>query len=172
MILVILQQLLRFIVLVTVQVVVLNNIQLGTFINPFLYLLFLLSLPVQLPKGLLLLIAFCTGLTIDMFQNTPGMHAAACVLMAYVRPGWLKIIAPRDGYEADAEPSVRKFGFTWYLAYSALLIFVHHLLLFFLEVFRISEFTDTLLRILLSSLLTLLLVLIAQYLTMKPKNAT
>ncbi|MBK7887263.1 MAG: rod shape-determining protein MreD [Bacteroidetes bacterium] len=170
MILLILRHILRFIVLITVQVIVLNNIQLGTFINPFLYVLFLLSLPVQLPKGLLLLVAFLTGLTIDMFQNTPGMHASACVLLAYVRPVWLRIIAPRDGYETDAEPSIRKFGFPWYLAYAALLIFIHHLLLFFVEVFRFSEFFDTLLRILLSSALTLLLVVISHYLTMKPKS--
>ncbi len=171
MILLILRHLFRFVILMAVQVVLLNNIQLGTFINPFLYLLFILSLPVNLPRLLLLIIALGTGLTIDMFQNTPGMHASACVLLAYVRPRWLKIIAPRDGYEADAEPSIRKFGFTWYLAYSALLVFIHHLLLFYIEVFRFSEFLDTFIRVLLSSFLTLLLVIISHYLTMKPRSS-
>ncbi len=170
MILLILRHLLRFILLVAIQVIILNNIQLGTFINPFLYILFLLSLPVHLPRALLLVLAFLTGLTIDMFQNTPGMHASACLLLAYIRPGWLKAIAPRDGYDTDVEPSIRKFGFTWYLAYSALLVFIHHLLLFFIEVFRLSEFPDTLTRILLSSTITLLLILISHYLTMKPKS--
>lgn len=170
MILKILRHLLRFILLVTLQVVILNNIQLGTYINPFLYVLFLLSLPVQMPKLLLLPIAMVTGLCIDMFQNTPGMHASACLLLAYLRPGWLKIIAPRDGYETDAEPSIKKLGITWYLAYSSLLVFLHHFLLFFIEVFRFSEFFDTFIRILLSSSLTLLLIIIAQFLTAKPKN--
>ncbi|MBL7924264.1 MAG: rod shape-determining protein MreD [Bacteroidia bacterium] len=170
MILAILRHIFRFLLLLAVQVIILNNVQLGTFINPFLYVLFLLSLPVQIPRLLLLAVALITGLSIDMFQNTPGMHASACLFLAYLRPAWLKIIAPRDGYESDAEPSIRKFGFTWYLAYSSLLIFMHHLLLFFLEVFRLSEFFDTLLRILLSSILTLLLVIITQYMSAKPKG--
>lgn len=171
MILLLLRHLLRFLLLVVVQVILLNNIQLGTFINPFLYILFLLTLPVNIPKALLLVVAFCAGLTIDMFQNTPGMHASACLVLAYFRPGWLKIIAPRDGYESDAEPSIRKLGFPWYLAYAAFLVFIHHLFLFFIEVFRFSEFFDTMIRILLSSTLTLLLIIIAQYLTLKPKSS-
>jgi len=162
---------LRFILLIGLQVLLLNNIQLNTYINPFLYVLFLLSLPVHLPKLLLLPIALICGLTIDMFQNTPGMHAAACLLMVYVRPGWLKIIAPRDGYESDAEPTLNRFGPAWYLAYASLLVFVHHLLLFIIEIFRFSEFAETLGRILSSTVVTLSLILIAQYLTVKPKRA-
>ncbi|MBK7682114.1 MAG: rod shape-determining protein MreD [Bacteroidia bacterium] len=170
MILVILRHLFRFLLLMSMQIFILNNIQLGTFINPFLYILFLLSLPVNLPKLLLLPIAFLTGLSIDMFQNTPGMHASACLFMVYLRPYWLKIISPRDGYDIETEPSIKKLGFAWYMAYASLLVFVHHLFLFFIEVFRFSEFFDTLIRIALSSLLTLLLIIIAQYLTSKPKS--
>ena len=161
---------LRFLLLTGLQVFLLNNIQLNTFINPFLYVLFLLWLPVHLPRLLLLPIALICGLTVDMFQNTPGMHAAACLILVYIRPGWLKIIAPRDGYEADAEPSVARFGITWYLAYASLLVFVHHLLLFFIEVFRFSEFPETLGRILSSTVVTLALILIVQYLTVRPKR--
>lgn len=171
MILVVLRHLLRFLLLISLQILILNNIQLGTFINPFLYILFLLWLPVNMPKLLSLPIALLTGLAIDMFQNTPGMHAAACLLMIYVRPYWLKMIAPRDGYDIETEPSIKKLGFAWYLAYATLLVFVHHFFLFFIEVFRFSEFFDTLTRIALSSILTLLLIIIAQYLTSKPKSS-
>ncbi|MBK9638281.1 MAG: rod shape-determining protein MreD [Bacteroidetes bacterium] len=171
MILVILRHLFRFLLLISLQILILNNIQLGTFINPFLYILFLLSLPVNMPKLLLLPIAFLTGITIDMFQNTPGMHASACLFMMYLRPYWLKIIAPRDGYDIEVEPSIKKLGFPWYITYASLLVFVHHLFLFFIEVFRFSEFFDTLTRIALSSILTLLLIIIAQYLTAKPKSS-
>ena len=90
--------------------------------------------------------------------------------MVYLRPYWLKIISPRDGYDIETEPSIKKLGFAWYMAYASLLVFVHHLFLFFIEVFRFSEFFDTLIRIALSSLLTLLLIIIAQYLTSKPKS--
>lgn len=170
MILQIFRILLQFILLTGIQVLILNNIQLAGFINPYLYVLFLLTLPVRTPKILLLVIALATGLTIDMFQNTMGMHASACIFLAYLRPGWLNIIAPREGYETDAVPSVRKFGIGWFTAYAGVMILAHHSLLFFIEVFRFSEFFSTLIRILCSSLVTLLLVIIAQYLVSKPSE--
>ncbi|CAN5505024.1 rod shape-determining protein MreD [soil metagenome] len=153
-----------------IQVLVLNNMQLGGFINPYLYVMFLITLPVKIPNLLLLGIALATGLTVDMFQNTMGMHASACMLLAYLRPGWLKMIAPRDGYESDAAPSVKKSGFQWFIVYAGVLVLVHHLLLFYLEVFRFSEFFSTFIRVLLSSVVTLLLIIIAQYLMNKPSD--
>ncbi len=158
----------RFILLVLVQVVVLNNIQFGGFINPFVYIMFVMMLPVKISRLLLLLIAFVTGITIDMFSNTMGMHAAACVFMAYTRPGILKLLAPRDGYEAESVPSAREFGFTWFFIYAAILTLIHHFILFYIEVFRFSEFFSTFLRVILSSLATLVTIMISQYLFSKP----
>lgn len=171
MILDVLRILLRFLVLVSIQVLVLNNVELGGYINPLLYVLFLLTLPVKTPRVLLLVIAMVTGLTIDMFQNTMGMHAAASLVLAYMRPGWLKIIAPRDGYDTEAIPSIRQFGYRWFLAYSAVLVFVHHFTLFFIEVFRMSEFGNTMLRILLSTIVTLLLIMLSQFMTLRPERS-
>lgn len=162
--------LLRFIVLVSIQVLVLNNIQLGGFINPFLYVLFLLTLPVRMSRVLLLFVAVLTGLTIDMFMNTMGMHAAACLFLGYLRPGWLKVISPRDGYETDAVPGIRKFGFQWFLLYASVLVLAHHFLLFYIEVFRFSEFFSTFIRVILSSIVTLLLIIISQFLFSKPEG--
>jgi cell shape-determining protein MreD len=154
----------RFVILIAIQVAVLNNIQFSGFVNPFLYISFIMILPVRIPKALLLIIAFVTGLLIDVFTDTMGMHAAACVLMAYVRPSLLKLMAPREGYEAESYPSVRELGFTWFLIYASALTFIHHLLLFNIEVFRFSEFFTTLFRVLLSSFATILLIMISQYL--------
>jgi rod shape-determining protein MreD len=170
MIIIVLRLLLQFIVLMGIQVVILNHVQLGSFINPFLYVLFLLSLPVNTPKLLLLPLAFFTGLVADMFQNTPGMHASACLLLVYCRPSWLSILAPREGYEPDMTPGLRVMGLGWYVAYAGGLIFMHHFLLFFLEIFRFSEIGSTLARIGLSTCVTLLLVIIAQFLSFNPKN--
>ena len=103
MIIEILKIIFRFIILIAVQVLVLNHVEISGYINPFLYVLFILMLPIRIPRLFLLVIAFATGLCVDLFSNTAGMHAAACVLMAYFRPGWLKIIAPRDGYDVKAE---------------------------------------------------------------------
>lgn len=171
MILDVLRILLRFLVLVSIQVLVLNNVELGGYINPLLYVLFLLTLPVNTPRVLLLVVAMVTGLTIDMFQNTMGMHAAASLVLAYMRPGWLKIIAPRDGYDTEAIPSIRQFGYRWFLAYSAVLVFVHHFTLFFIEVFRMSEFANTMIRILLSTVVTLLLIMLSQFMTLRPERS-
>lgn len=160
----------RFLILILVQVVVLNNVQFSGFINPFVYIMFIMMLPVRMPKAFLLLAAFLTGLVVDVFSNTMGMHAAACVFMAYVRPTVLRIMAPRDGYETESSPSVKELGFTWFLIYAATLTFIHHFILFYIEVFRFSEFFTTFLRVLLSSVATLLTIMISQYLFGKPIN--
>lgn len=160
----ILKLLLRFIVLVLVQVVILNNIQLGGFVNPYVYVLMILLLPVRIPRFLLLLISFLTGITIDIFSDTMGMHAAACVFLGYVRPGVLLLIAPREGYEAEANPSLKGMGFNWFLLYSTITVFLHHLILFYIEVFRFNEFLSTLSRALLSTVATLVVIMISQYL--------
>lgn len=160
----------KFLLLSLVQIAILNQIQLSGFVNPFIYILFILSLPVKYPRSAVLLMAFITGLIIDTFSNTMGMHAAACVVMAFVRPAFLKIMAPRDGYDTDTTLSARKLGFTWFLTYAALLTLVHHLVLFYVEVFRFSEFFTTFSRVILSALASLTVIMIAQYLSGKPLN--
>ncbi len=170
MIINILQIILRFIVLVAIQVLILNNIQLGGVINPYLYVLFLLTLPVQTPKVLLLFIGFTLGISIDMFQNSTGIHAFACVLIAFARPAWLKLVAPRDGFEPDESPGIKKFGFRWFLVYASVLVLVHHLVIFNLEIFRFSDFWNTQLRVLYSSIFTIVLIIISQYLMHRPQK--
>ncbi|HIA37503.1 MAG TPA: rod shape-determining protein MreD [Flavobacteriales bacterium] len=156
--------LLRFVLLVLFQVLILNNIQFAGYLNPFLYVLFILMFPFDIPKPLLLIVAFITGLFIDMFSNTMGMHASACVFLGFIRPYILRYIEPRGGYEHDATPSIKDMGLTWYLSYAGVLVFLHHLLLFYLEIFRLSEFFSTLYRVVLSSCFSMLLILLSQYL--------
>lgn len=160
----ILKHIIRFVVLVLIQVFILNNIQLGGFINPYLYVLFILLLPFEIPDWLLLFIALIVGLTIDMFTNTQGMHAAATVFLAFLRPYMLSLISPRDGYEFGTKPSISHMGFTWFITYAGILVFLHHLLLFYIEVFRFSEFFRTFFRVIASSVFTLVLVVITQFL--------
>ena len=166
----IIRNIIRFFVLVLVQVLVVKNIELGRFINPFLYVLFILVLPFETPKWLLLVASFFLGITIDMFYDTSGMHAAACVLMAYVRPGILKLFSPRDGYEFGTQPSIQYLGTPWFLSYAGILVLIHHLVLFYIEIFRFSEFFSTFFRVIVSSIFTLLLVVISQYLFQRKKE--
>lgn len=155
--------LLNFILLVLLQVFVLNNIQFSGYINPYIYVVFILTLPFETPKWLLLVLAFLMGISIDIFSNTPGMHSSATVFMAFLRPFVLKIIAPRDGYEPETYPHLRYYGGNWFLKYSSILVFAHHLFLFYIEVFRFSDFFATLLRVVLSSSFSIVLILIGQY---------
>jgi rod shape-determining protein MreD len=153
----------NFIVLVLIQVFILNNIQLGGFVNPYFYVLFILILPFETPNWLLLIIALFLGLTIDLFSNTLGMHSSATVFMAFLRPHVLKIISPRDGYESETLPQLRFYGAAWYLRYSFILVFSHHLFLFYIEVFKLSNFFATFARVILNTIFTLILILISQY---------
>ncbi len=154
----------RFVVLVLVQVFVLNKIQFSGYINPYLYVLFILSLPFTTPKGLLLILAFLIGLSIDFFSGMLGIHAAASVFMAYLRPGIIKLLGVKDDVSPELEPGVSKFGFLWYLTYSTILVFMHHLLLFYLEIFRFSEFFSTMGRVVISTVFTVTIIILVQYL--------
>lgn len=166
----IIRNIIRFVILVSIQVLIIKNIELGRFINPFIYVLFIIGLPFETPKWLTLVSAFTIGITIDMFYDTAGMHAAACVFIGYIRPGVLKLFSPRDGYEFGTQPTIQYLGVPWFLSYSAILIVLHHLILFYIEVFRFSEFFSTFFRVIVSSIFTILLVVISQYLFNRKKE--
>lgn len=166
----VIRNIIRFILLVGVQVLIINNIELGRFINPFLYVLFIIILPFETPKWLVLISAFLIGITMDMFSDTGGMHAAACVFIGYIRPGVLKLFSPREGYEFGTQPTVQYLGIPWFLSYAGILVLSHHLILFYVEVFRFSEFFSTFFRVIISSFFTLLLVIVTQYLFYRKKQ--
>ncbi len=164
MIVKIIYQFLRFLFLVGIQVLILNHIQWNGFVNPYVYVLFILLLPVETPKWLLLIVAFFTGLVIDMFGSSGGMHAAATVFMAFARPGVLRLIAPRDGYETEMKLTPQVMGFNWFITYLSIMILLHHLMCFYLEVFRFSEFFITFFKAILNSAITIVLIIISEYL--------
>ncbi len=153
----------RFFVLIFVQVLILNNIELGGYVNPYIYVLFIILLPVEIPGGLLILFSFFIGLGVDMFSNSMGLHAASSVFIAFCRPFLLKRIAPREGYESEVSFSVKKMGMQWFITYASIMVLIHHFVLFFLEIFRFEEFFSTLLRMFLSALVTMVLIMLSQF---------
>lgn len=157
----------RFILLVLLQVLIVQNIRLGSYIILFPYILFILLLPFETPKLGVLALAFFTGLTIDMFYDTAGMHAAACTLIGFSRYYILKLLSPREGYDPGFTPNVDSMGPVWFITYSSLIIFMHHLFFFYLEIFRFDEFFRTLLRVILSTIGTFCFVYIVQFLFYK-----
>ncbi len=167
---IIIQNFVRFVVLVLLQVFLLKNISLYNLSMPYLYILFVMLLPLETPNLLLFTLAFLMGIIIDMFYDTPGLHAAASVILAFVRILFVSITVQRDGFDNEPAPTLGNMGFRWFFTYSAVLVLIHHFFLFALEVFRFSEIQYTLLRFLSSSLFTLFLILITSFLFYRRKE--
>lgn len=143
--------------------VLFNNIQFSGYINPYIYIMFILLLPVEIPSWLLLLLSFGTGIVVDLFSGSPGMHSSATVLAGFLRPTILRIVSPRDGYEARSELSMLNYGFRWFLTYTVLMVLIHHTVLFYLEVFRFADFFRTMLRVILSSIFTVTFIVLIEF---------
>jgi hypothetical protein len=94
----------------------------------------------------------------------------ATLVMGYARPFILKLFSPKDGYEFGTRAVVQDLGFTWFISYSGVLVLIHHFALFYIETFRFGEFFHTFLRMLLSSIFTLLLVVISQFIVYREKS--
>src|SRR6201996_698962 len=153
--------LVRFIILDFLQVFLLKNITLYNLSTPYLYIMFILLLPFEIPNVLLFALSFALGLTIDAFYDTPGLHTCACVLLAFVRILFISITVQKEGFDNEPEPTLSLMGFRWFFTYAAVLTLVHHFFLFNLEVFRFSEIQYTFVRFLLSSVFTVFLMLIS-----------
>src|ERR1700745_3361016 len=108
----------RFLLLLFLQVLIVKNINLGRYFIFFPYVLFILLLPFNTSKPLVLVISFVMGLCIDIFYNTQGMHASACVLMGFARGGVLKLLSPREGYDESLKPTSASMGMGWDLSYT------------------------------------------------------
>ncbi len=161
----------RIVFLVLLQGLIVNRLDLWQgLVLPSVYLFAILMLPVNTPRLLLLLIGFATGAFVDAFTNTLGLHASASLLVAYFQPHILRFFSPRDGYEAGQRPTVKDLGLTWYLSYAGALVLIHHTWLFFMELMRLTPFFHTLGKILFSSLATLVLLVLGQYLIYSPSE--
>lgn len=156
-----------FVVLVIVQVLVLNNIQISGFINPYIYILFVLLLPFNIPGYLLLALSFITGITIDIFGNTPGIHAGATVLLGFIRPALANLISSRELIEKGTTPNMIQLGFASFIKYVIIAVLIHHLVLFFAETFSFADILETIVRWVLSSLFSILIILGSQFIIFK-----
>jgi rod shape-determining protein MreD len=152
-----------FVSLVLIQVLILNFIQFSGYINPYIYILFILLLPVSAPRYLLVLLGFFIGLIIDIFSNTPGMHTSATTFIAFARPYVINLISAREMDKSDF-PGVKQYGLVWFIYYSAILVFLHHIFFFYVEVFTFDGFFQTLLRSLLSSFFSIFIIVLSQFL--------
>jgi len=153
-----------FVVVVLLQVLVLNHILIFRMISPFFYIIFLLLLPYDTPRAMLILLGFFLGLSIDAFTNTLGVHSAVCVLIGFIRPGVLNKISTRETRESVSAPRISTMSLNWFINYTAIFVAIHHLVLFMLEAFTFQGFFFTLARAFLSGILSIILIVISQFL--------
>ncbi len=157
----------RFIILVLLQGLVFQNINLwGQFI---IYPLFLFLLPYETPKWALILLGFFLGITIDLFYNSIGVHAAAGVLTGTIRPFILKIQEPKGGYPQGQSPTRYRLGTALYFRYTGTLLLIHLFWYYSMEIFSIVELPQILLSTLISFLFSMGIIAIHAYL-INPKN--
>ena len=142
-----------FIGLVLLQVLILNSVHIAGYATPFLYIYFILKFSSGTSRNELMLCAFFFGLPIGIFSATPGMNAAATVLLAFLRPTFLRLFVPRDTLDTLV-PAVRTMGISPFLKYLVASVLVHHGMLLTLEFFSFAHIGALLLRIVTSTLLT------------------
>jgi len=157
----------RFILLLVVQVVILNKIKFGGYINPYIYILFVILLPFETPKWLLLISGFSLGLLIDVFSAPMGLHAAATTLICFLRPSLIKILIPDQDIDSTEQPGITYLGFRKFFFYSLALVFIHHLCYFYIEVFRFEELFQTMYRVILNTLFSLLIIILVLFIFQK-----
>lgn len=145
----------RFVLLLLLQVVICNHIDFLGYINPYIYIIFIFLFPVREDRLVLLFVSFLLGLTIDMFSDSGGVHAAAAVSLAYARPILLK-----SAFGMLYEHQSIKFSSTdigSLMTYISLGTIIHHTILFSLEIFNISNILLILKKTLFSSIFTIIL---------------
>jgi rod shape-determining protein MreD len=166
----IIKNILRFITLLSIQVFLLKNLVIYGLNVPYLYILFILLLPFQIQNWLLFTLAFVTGLTVDIFSDTLGLHATACILLAFFRTIIIRLTVQEESYESQPIPALGIMGFRWFFFYALILTAIHHFFLLNFEVFRFTEIPNTLSRVLISSSFTLILIFISELIFFKRKQ--
>lgn len=160
------RNILRFALLIIIQVYILNKIpHLHRFITPYIYFLFILWLPFSVSRLWLLVIGFFCGLILDYFTMTPGLHAAASLLIAYVRPFIINILTPKDTSDFNyREPSPRAMQWAPYTVYIFILTLLHHGYMVFLEWLSFGNFFDFIIKVSASTAISMLLILTTELL--------
>ena len=159
-----LKNVIRFAFFILVQVYVLHKVpSLHRFITAYLYFLYILWLPFNMSRFSLLVVSFVFGLTLDYFLNSPGLHAAPCVLIAYVRPFLINLLISQEGADQNyASPSIVSMGWAPYATYVFVLTLLHHGYLVFLEWLQFGSFLDFLIKVFASTGISMLLILTAE----------
>jgi hypothetical protein len=157
-------QIISFFLYLMVQVMLLKSLVLFNVAFCYVYVAFILLLPVETNPLMLMGAGFLMGFMVDIFYDSLGLHTSVMVLIGYLRNYWLASITPQGGYDAGSGPTLSFNGLQWFIVYSMPLVFVHHLMLFFLEAWGFSAFWYTMQKVVTSLLFTMTVIILLQYL--------
>jgi len=158
---------LHFILIVLIQGLIVNNIEINSFLNPMVYPIMILMLPFELSVIATMFSAILLGVAIDAFSNTFGLHTSAALLIGYLRPLILRYIKPRDGYDSTLLPSIHDMGVVWFTGYATLFTFLHHLWFFSFEIMRFDLLFLIVGKTIFSSLFSIALIILFQFIFYK-----
>lgn len=159
----------RLALLLLAQILIFSNINFSSFINPYIFPLFILLLPFETPRWVLMLFGMFSGLLLDYFLGSTGMHAAAGLLIGYMRPFLINIITPK-GTEFEISPNVYAQGIAWFIVYLGITMFIYLTLYFFVEAATFLNFFFMLLKIFLSTVVSVIFMLIFLFLFSSKKK--
>lgn len=163
------RNILSFLALILFQVFILNNILYSGYLNPYVYILFIMMLPVKASRTTVLVLAFFLGLCIDMFENSGGVHIAATVFLAFIRLPLLRVATQKRGEDfISIKPNKLRLGNL--IIYVLLCIVIHHFLLFLIESYSFQDIGTVLVRTMMSSIFTFIFVLLVQLWNYRKKD--
>lgn len=160
----------QFVILLAIQILLLKNLALFGVAFCFIYLLGVLLLPISIRPVPLLLISFSVGLTVDIFYDTLGMHAAALTCLAFIRGFWLKAVSPSGGYDDNDRPDLKSQSTGWFVSYAFPMIFLFCLVFFTIDFWGTGKWLNVLNKSFFSSIFTLVLAIIVQLLFFKRRR--
>ena len=160
-----------FILIVLFQGLVVNNIQFSEYINPMVYPVMILLLPFEMRAIPTMLVALVLGLCVDAFSNTFGLHASAALLIGYIRPAVIRYLQPKEGYDSALLPTIQDMGVPWFFLYTTVILLLHHLWFFSIEILRFDLILLILGKTFLSFLFSLVLIVVFIYIFYKPSKS-
>lgn len=163
------KQISSFLLLLLLQVLIFNNILFMGYLNPYVYVLFILMLPMTYSRIAVLLLAFVMGACIDIFENSGGVHIAASVFLAWIRRPLLRVATQKRGLDFE-NLRIGKMSFSNFSLYALLAIFIHHLMLFLIESFQLADIGTVMVRTVISSIFTFIFVLLVQLWNFRKKD--
>lgn len=154
----------RFLALVAIQILVMNKVQFNGYLNPYIYILFILLLPLRTSQPGMIIAGFLLGIAIDFYSGMMGIHTAATLFISYFRSRIMKVVIGITEEDFVSVPGLKTLGSFRFIYYAGVMTLIHHLILFYLEVFTFQHSADTLIRVLANTVVSLLFMVIAMIL--------